>query len=268
MSEGTAAQPMDARELAAARDFAVAAARSAGEVTLRYFRGGVTVERKADHSPVTVADREAEQLLRDRIGSRYPDHAILGEEFGEQDSDSPFRWIIDPIDGTKSFISGIPLYTVLVALCYENEPLLGVIHSPATDETVAATAGGGCTYNGVESGLRHCTGLDGALILTTDIMELARRRPGFATALYRSDAAGRTWADGYGYLMLASGRADAMLDPIVHPWDVAAVKPVLLEAGAKCTDFSGTSDGLGQSVVAAGAELHEALMEMLRRNPD
>src|SRR6476469_1191640 len=127
--------------------FAVEIAREAGELTLRYFRrADVAVETKADDSPVTIADRSAEELLRQRIGERFPRDAIIGEEFGEQTGQSGFQWILDPIDGTKSFIHGVPLYTTLVAVLENDEPRIGVIHAPAVGETAYAAVGSGCWY--------------------------------------------------------------------------------------------------------------------------
>jgi myo-inositol-1(or 4)-monophosphatase len=220
------------------------------------------VELKEDDSPVTVADREAEQVLRDLIHGRYPDWGIVGEEFEDEERESEYRWIIDPIDGTKSFVAGVPLYTVLLALCRKDEPLVGVVHSPGTGETAAAYRGGGCLYNSKSTQMRPSESLAHSLVLTTDFNDLARRMPIFADRLFRSEAAGRTWADGYGYLMLASGRADAMIDPIVHPWDVAAVKPVIQEAGGRITDVAGRAAGLGSSVIAASPALHAELLEL------
>src|SRR3954447_15446002 len=170
-------------EIAERLQFAVGIAREAGDETLRYFRrSDLAVERKADHSPVTVADRSAEELLRQRIGDRFPQDAIIGEEFGEQTGESGFQWILDPIDGTKSFIHGVPLYTTLIAVLQNGEPQIGVIHAPALAETVWAYKGGGCWYQpsaSAEPGAARVSTvgrLSESLLLTTEIASFTTHR--------------------------------------------------------------------------------------------
>ena len=145
-------------------DFAVDAAWQAGQLTLAHFQTGVAVEQKADESPVTIADRGAEQLLRRLIEDRYPDHAIVGEEFGEADRDSTYRWILDPIDGTRSFIRGVPLYGVLIGLEIAGEYVVGVVYLPGLDEMVAAATGQGCRWNGRLAHVSNVSSLDQALV--------------------------------------------------------------------------------------------------------
>ena len=160
-------------------------------------------------------------------------------------------------------MAGVPLFTVLIAVLYEGNPVTGIIHNPITHETVAATTGYGCTYNGRPTSVRDCKGLEEALVLVTDPADLARRNPEFSEVLNREAGQIRTWADGYGYLMVASGRADAMLDPIMNAWDVAAMKPIITEAGGSWSDFAGNPTGLGESGIAAASAVHLEILSWL-----
>ena len=246
-----------------ARVFAEAIAREAGRVTLKYFRRKITVEHKLDNSPVTVADREAETVLRDLIHSRYPDHAIIGEELGEGGSTgSPFTWVLDPIDGTKSFVKGVPLYCVLIALLYERQPVLGVIHNPALEETVSAASGAGCSFQGQPARVSAVDSLSEAWLMLTDPAELARLRPDLGRRLYQTVGHVRTWADAYGYLMVATGRAEIMLDPIMNLWDVAALQPIIEEAGGRFTDLDGNDNATGSNALATNGLLHDAVLAL------
>lgn len=236
----------------------------AGALIRRHFLASTAaVELKSDGSPVTTADREAEQFLRERIQALFPADTVIGEEFETRQGSSSYSWVLDPIDGTKSFVAGVPLFTVLIGLLCEGVPVAGVIHNPITFETVAATSGFGCTYNGRPTRVRSCASLDEALVLVTDPADLARRRPQFSDRLNRTAGQIRTWADGYGYLLVASGRADAMIDPIMNSWDVAPMKPIITEAGGSWSDFSGNDSGLGDSAVAAGEVVHGRLLAWL-----
>lgn len=236
----------------------------AGQIINRYYRSSsFSIETKDDGSPVTEADRHAEQFLRAQISHEFPDDSILGEEYGVHSGTSEFTWVLDPIDGTKSFIARVPLFTTLIAVLENDAPATGVIHNPATHETVSATIERGCTFNGIPTSMRSCEQLSDALVLTTDPSELARRHPAFTQTLTRSASEMRTWADGYGYLMLATGRADLMVDPVMNRWDVAPLLPVVTEAGGVFSDFSGSSDGLGTSAVAAGRQIHAETMRIL-----
>jgi histidinol phosphatase-like enzyme (inositol monophosphatase family) len=233
--------------------FAHEAAWQAGKITLRYFQTGITPELKADESPVTVADREAEAFLRAAIGARYPEHAVLGEEEGASGSaDAEWRWILDPIDGTRSFVRGVPLYGVMIGLEYRHEPVLGVVNMPALHEVVYAARGLGCWWNGRRCHVSQTTRLaDGALLSTAAGERHAKY--GRLEAYQRlMDTAGlfRTWGDCYGYLLVATGRAEAMIDPKMSVWDAAALLPILTEAGGTFTDWRGTptieaGEGLG-----------------------
>ncbi len=216
-------------------------AHEAGQITLRYFQQNVIVERKADESPVTIADREAERYLRAALTAAYPDHAVLGEEDGLTGSEhATYRWVLDPIDGTKSFVRGVPLYGVLIGLLRANEPVLGVIHIPALHETVAAARGLGCAWNGQPCRVSTVSSLRESLVVGT--IAHGYERYGKAEAFQRIvQRAGlfRTWGDCYAYALVATGRAEVALDPEMNLWDAAALLPILTEAGGAYTDWRG-----------------------------
>ena len=218
------------------------------------------MEYKADSSPVTEADRETERLLRHRIAETYPDHDIAGEEFGLPEHRGEWTWVLDPIDGTKSFVHGIPLYTVLVALLHHDEPVVGVIHNPVLEETVSAATGAGCLFNGRPTSVRRCESLEQAEVCTSDFLDLARSAPTLHRRLSERSSFGRTWADAYGYLLLATGRIDIMLDPKMAIWDIAPLYPVVEEAGGHISNLTGERDPLGANALAAVPGLHEKLL--------
>jgi histidinol phosphatase-like enzyme (inositol monophosphatase family) len=245
-------------------DFAAALAEEAGQITLRYFRSGVAVETKSDASPVTIADRETEQFIRDRIIATYPDHGILGEEHGEVNAGARWRWIVDPIDGTQSFIHGVPLYTTLIALECSGDMVAGVIHCPPQAETVAAAVGYGCAWNGQPCRVSDTASLDEARLNVTDYADLLRRKPKFAAALLGRVRMARGWADAYSYLLVATGRADLAVDPVMSLWDCAPLKPIIEEAGGVYTDFDGAPSLHTGSSLASNGKLHAELLELAR----
>ncbi len=223
-------------------DFARQIAYEAGQITLQYFQRDVTIERKADESPVTIADRAAERHLRAMIQAAYPDHAVLGEEDGLSGSEqATYRWVLDPIDGTKSFVRGVPLYGVLIGLLREGEPVLGVIHLPALAETVAAAQGLGCFWNNQPCRVSSISTLRESLVVGTTAHDYERyaKAAAFQRILARA-ALFRTWGDCYGYALVATGRAEVALDPAMNVWDAAALLPILTEAGGTYTDWQGT----------------------------
>ena len=246
-------------------DFATDAAWQAGQLTLAHFQTGIAVEQKADTSLVTAADRGAEQLLRRLIEDRFPDHAIFGEEFGETDRDSTHRWIIDPIDGTQSFVRGVPLYGVLVGLEIAGEMVVGVAYLPGLGEMVAAATGEGCRWNGRPARVSDVPRLDQALVVYTDYANFARY--GRADAWARLQAATYTqrgWSDCYGYCLVATGRAEVMLDPIMSPWDCAALLPILQEAGGTFTDWDGNVTIYAGNALSTNGVLFEQVMEIVQ----
>lgn len=254
---------MDALELKDYLGFAVNAAVGAGKITTEFFLGSIDVDIKTDNTPVTEADRMAEAYIRERIDETYPSHSILGEEAGEKGQVSDYRWIIDPIDGTQSFIRGVPLYTVLIALEVRGEPLVGVIHNPPLQETVAGVTGVGCFYNGAPCQVSSTSELEKAWVQVTDYADLTRRRPRFAKRLLEGSYSCRTWGDAYGYLLVATGRVDVMIDPIMKIWDIAPLKPIITEAGGVFTDLDGTPNAKAESSIACNKVLHKQIMQLV-----
>ena len=257
--------PLATEQLKQLLDFAVDIAREAGAITRQYYQGSFTAERKADHSFVTIADREAETYLRARITEAFPDDSILGEEGGEQSGSTNRRWILDPIDGTYSFVHGVPLYGVLVGLELEGEAVLGVVNLPALDELVYAARGLGCFWNGEPARVSATPALDEALLLSTDFE--ACEQYGFgpaAESLQRRVHARRTWGDAYGHMLVATGRADIMLDPVMNVWDCAPLLPILEEAGGTFTDWTGRRTIDGGNAISTNGLLFDAVMEIVK----
>ena len=245
-------------------EFAIELAWAAGRATLAHFQTGVVAETKEDLTPVTIADREAETRCRRMIEDRYPADGILGEEFGVARADARRRWILDPIDGTKSFVRGVPLYGVLIGLEEEGAPPVGGAHFPALGETVWAARGLGCWWNGRRAAVSQVATLDGALILATDAEHVGQppRTEAWDTLRARS-AFNRTWGDCYGYALVATGRAEAMLDAAASVWDAAAIQPIIEEAGGVFTDWTGAATHTGGSMIATNAALAGAIREIL-----
>lgn len=247
-------------------DFAVDIAREAGAITYRYFQGSFVAEHKADNSFVTNADREAESYLRTRIAEAFPEDSILGEEEGEKAGESNRRWILDPIDGTYSFVHGVPLYGVLIGLELDKEPVLGVVNLPALGDLVYAARGLGCFWNGEVARVSARSALDQALLLSTDfgVCEQYGFGPA-AESLQKQVHARRTWGDAYGHVLVATGRADIMLDPVMNVWDCAALLPILEEAGGTFTDWNGRRTIYGGNAISTNGLLFDEVMEVVRR---
>lgn len=219
---------------------AVCWAKEAGNHTLNYFKKGVQVIEKFDDSPVTIADREAELLIRKRIEETYPNHGIIGEEFGTKEGSEPITWILDPIDGTKSFIHGVPLYTTLIGVLAENKPLIGVIYAPAAAEIAYACKGLGAFYNDNPTHVRACDSLSKATFYTTELSFIyAYGFKNFFDVAHEQCKLHRTWGDAYGHMKVAAGQADLMFDPILNIWDAAALAPIIEEAGGVFSDTKG-----------------------------
>lgn len=256
----------DPNELNQLLQFAVDIARGAGVITDSYFKGSFVPERKADNSFVTVADREAERYLRNRIVEVFPNDAITGEEEGAQSGTSNRRWILDPIDGTYSFVHGVPLYGVLIGLEIEEEPVLGVVNLPALNELVYAARGLGCFWNGERAHVSTTASLDRALLLCTDFGVCVQYGFGpAAAALQQQVHSRRTWGDAYGHMLVATGRADIMLDAVMNVWDCAALLPILEEAGGTFTDWKGIRTIHGGNAIATNSLLFDQVMEIVRK---
>lgn len=244
--------------------FAVDLAYKAGKHTLEYFNKSVQIDRKSDKSPVTVADRETEALMREAISKSFPDHNIIGEEFDNKETDSDFTWILDPIDGTRSFIHGIPLYTTLIGLTFKGQPISGVIYAPATNEMVEAGSGLGCRFNGSSTTVSGCSSLAESTYCTTDaglyrdvgLMEVHEK-------IEERVLLHRTWGDAYGHLKVASGQIDIMVDPILNIWDAAALLPIISEAGGAFVDFSGTSRIDGGNGISGNPVLVQEILTII-----
>lgn len=235
---------------------------------MRHFQVGVEVDTKADGTPVTLADRDAETFLRAAIAERFPDDAVVGEEHENRAGTSGRTWILDPIDGTKAFVHGVPLYSVLVAVALDDGsaqagpmPAVGVIHLPGLGETVSAYRGGGCWWNGRRARVSSTERLADALVTTSDFP--GHEQPAGVDNLYASARLRRTWGDAYGYALVATGRADVMVDPIVAPWDVAAVLPVVEEAGGRFTSLDGRPGPWHGHGVATNGRLHDEVLAAL-----
>jgi len=261
-------------EFLARLETALSAARQAGRSTLEFFQqANLQVDRKSDNSPVTEADRQAEQLLRSRISDTFPGDAILGEEYGEQAGDSGFRWILDPIDGTKSFISGVPLYATLVGVEHQGRGVIGVIDIPALDECVYAASGHGAWHVKGDAEPRPARvstreKLADGLFVTSQVDSFAERGALEAyLELERKAYVTRTWGDAYGYLLVATGRAEVMVDPIVNLWDTAALGPVLEEAGGALTDWQGRPTIHGGEAIGCNPHVLDEVLAITRRYP-
>ncbi len=254
--------------LAGLLDFAVGIAEEAGQVTLPHFGGVVDAADKSDGTPVTEVDRLAESILRTRIRDRFPGDRILGEEEGEETghpTPTRRRWIVDPIDGTRAFMRGVPLYAVLVALEVEGDPVLGVAHFPALSETVAAARGQGCYRDGVRATVSRQATLGRALALTSDpgFTLMSPVGPGWSR-LTSAVAYTRSWGDAYGHCMVATGRAEIMLDPAeLAPWDAAPLLPIVTEAGGRFTDLRGQPTVHGGSGLSSNGLLHQEALALL-----
>ncbi|ACB73570.1 histidinol-phosphate phosphatase [Opitutus terrae PB90-1] len=256
------ARPVD---LTPYRDFMVDLARESGDL-IRTFYGNpqLAVETKSDLSPVTLADRGAEELMRDRIRQNFPQHGVIGEEFGSDKTDADFVWVLDPIDGTKSFITGVPLFATLIALLHEGQPVLGAIHQPVLSQLLIGD-NLSATLNDRPVRCRATTRIEESTLLTSDPLNPAKYRDGARfDALARRARLVRTWGDAYGYLLVATGWADICLDPIMNSWDIAALIPVVRGAGGMITDWQGNAPYPAESTIgSATPELHAQVLAAL-----
>lgn len=251
-------------ELTRALDVALEAAFAAGRRTLGHFQTALDVERKDDDSPVTVADREAETILREHLERAFPTHGVVGEEFGASRPGASHQWYVDPIDGTKSFVRGVPLYAVLVGLEIDGRVEVGVAHFPALGETVAAASGEGTRWNGRRTAVRREAELGRAFVGFTDAASFAAHGRGRAWGEVQARAAYRPgWSDAYGHALVASGRLDAMLDPIMHAWDCGPFPVLLREAGGRFGAWDGSETIHAGEAVSCTAALWPALAPLL-----
>jgi histidinol phosphatase-like enzyme (inositol monophosphatase family) len=270
----------DKNELRSRLEFAVGAARAAGEHALGYFQStDLVIDRKLDASPVTRADREAEQLIRASLGESFPDDAILGEEFGEQSGSTGYRWYLDPIDGTKSFIRGVPLWGTTIGLELDGQPAAGVVAFPGLNEIVWAGSGLGAWWANRVSPLQEGETLPDEA-RPARVSEVSNIADAFmcSTSVKTFDEVGtfagydrlrkavsedRGWGDCYGYLLVATGRIDIHIDPEMNIWDVAPMPTIIEEAGGRATDLDGKRGIDLENLVATNGQLHDRVLELL-----
>lgn len=258
-----AQQPENLEELSV---FAMRLADMAGTISMQHFRRALDVEHKADDSPVTVADRAVEAAMRDRIEEKFPDHGIFGEEHGKENIDSAQMWVLDPIDGTKSFITGMPTFGTLIAYLDQGVPVMGIIDIPATDERWLGVAGKTALFNGFECRTSGCQRLADANLYATspDIFDDAG-----AAAFSRVSAQvamRRFGGDCYAYGLLASGHVDAVMEMSLEPYDYLALVPIIECAGGVVTDWEGerlTDQSDGRVIAAATPELHAEILSLI-----
>ena len=245
-------------------DEAVELAREAGRLTLRWFNDHeLSVLRKDDGSPVTEADKAAEVFLREALAERFPDDAVIGEEYPEEEGTSGRTWIIDPIDGTRSFVRGVPLFTTLLAIFDQHGPAIGVAAVPALDEAVWAGRGLGCFHNGRRCQVSPQTDLSHSYLMTSGVEWWPNNT--FAR-VSQTGARLRTWGDGYGYVLVATGRAEAMIDPGLNLWDIAPMLTIIPESGGQITQWTGTTTPAPGNWLATNGNFHEDLRTLLNND--
>lgn len=255
-------------ELRTLLEFAVEACTEAGEVTLEYFQKDVQVETKSDQTPVTVADRQTEECLRGLIGKYYPSHGIIGEEFGGPHGAHEYNWFIDPIDGTLAFVRGVPIYGVMLGLEQNGEMIVGVINFPALQEIIYAARGNGCYWNGSPARVSNTEKLSDAMLCHAGREYfLKRSREAAYEQLQQASGLQRTWGDCYGHVLVATGRADICVDPIVREWDVAPLIPILQEAGGTFTDWQGKVTAFGGEGISTNGKLLDPILAITRQHP-
>lgn len=254
-------------------DFALQVAREASALILPYYRNpDLEVERKRDTSPVTEADKRAELLIRDRLAHEFPEDAILGEEFPDKPGTTGFRWILDPIDGTKSFIHGVPLFGTLIGVEYEGTCVIGVVRFPALDEVVYAARGGGAWWQIGDTSPRRvrvsnvASLAESTFCMTNPSRWLAMGKGEALEGLLTSAQLSRGWGDCYGHMLVATGRAEVMIDPAMNAWDAAALLPIVEESGGHFVDWSGNATIYGGNGISVVPGLKDEILQRLQRS--
>jgi len=244
-------------------DFSRRLAEISGNVIRHYFRTKVTVDSKIDHSPVTIADKKSEELMREEILKHFPDHGIIGEEFGNHNTDAEYVWVLDPIDGTKSFICGAFSFGTLIGLLKNGQPLLGVINQPILNEFMIGD-NSKTTLNGESVYVRNCNKIEDAVLITCDHFNIGKfQNQQKFDVLAKRVKLYRHWGDCYGYLLLAAGFVDIVIDPIMSVWDSMALIPIIKGAGGIITDYHGNDAVKGNSIVAASSHIHSEVIKAL-----
>ncbi len=241
----------------------------AEKIPRRHFRRGLAVAHKADRSPVTEADQATEKFIREALARAFPDHAILGEEFGTSERDSPWKWVIDPIDGTRSFISGMPLYGMLVALLHRGEAVMGVVRMPELGEVYTGSETGAFLNGDRRLSVSRTSDLSRAFLYINEADKMRAATPAAFARLDRAGADRRYCYDCYPHMLVASGNADACVDFGLKPYDYLAFAPIVRAAGGVVSDWNGAPLGLGSDgrvISAATPELHGAILELLKED--
>lgn len=248
-------------------DAALEISASAAAIPMQYFRSPIAVEDKPDESPVTIADRETETHIRRAIEERFPSHDIFGEEFGRKSSGSEYTWIIDPIDGTRSFICGFPLFGMLLGVLAGDDPVAGIIRMPALGETFAGCRGAGATKDGAPIHCRNGVKPEHARIVVNEANRMRTKQPEQLARLMEFGQIRRFFNDCYPFALLAMGQIDVVVDSDLQPYDYLPVVPVVEAAGGIITTWTGEKLGLksdGSILAAATPELHREVMDRLR----
>jgi myo-inositol-1(or 4)-monophosphatase len=256
-------QSADAAQLQEFSTFISELSKISGAIIRGHYLSGTAVESKSDQSPVTAADRESEQALRAAIMARYPRHGIIGEEFGPHQQEAEYCWILDPIDGTKAFVTNCYIFGTLISLTYRGRPIIGALHSPLMEHLLVGTIAG-TTLNGKPVGMRDCSTIGDAMLLATDHWDIFKYHNGPAfERLSRQARLYRGWGDCHGYFQLATGGADIMLDPVLKIWDIMSFIPIIEGAGGRITDWQGNTPIGATSIVATAGSIHDEVLRAL-----
>jgi len=252
-------------ELIEYKNFCKVLAQTSAKVIKKYFRNGISVESKSDNSPVTIADKKAEEIMRELIMKHFPEHGIFGEEFGVRNKDAEYTWILDPIDGTKSFICGVYSFGTLIGLLKNGEPIVGVYNHPIFNDFLIGD-NIETRINGEITFIRNCRELNKAVLLTTDHLNIEKYQDiKKFNKLIKKVKLYRNWGDCYGYYLLATGYADIMIDPIMSPWDLLPLIPIIKGAGGVITDYQGNDPLKGKSAIAASPHIHSEIISLLNK---
>jgi len=245
------------------REFINHLANVSGKIIRNYFRADINIDNKEDNSPVTIADRKAEEVMREEIMKNFPEHGIIGEEFGNYNESAEFIWTLDPIDGTKSFICGALSFGTLIALLKNGKPVLGAINQPVLNELLIGD-NNTAEINGIKTKLRECNNLSKSVLLTTDHLNIGNyQNLNKFEELIKKVKLYRNWGDCYGYYLVATGFADIMIDPIMSVWDSFPLIPIIKGAGGIITDYQGDDPVGGSSIIAASAGIHNEVINIL-----
>ena len=253
-------------DLLEAKNTALSFLKISNKEIMSWFRTNLTVESKSDQSPVTIADRKAEEILRKKISKAYPGHGIIGEEFGEEDSQSEWVWTIDPIDGTRSFIRGLPLFATLIALLHKGDPVMGIISLPALGETAWAVKGKGAFSENQRLQVSSHDTLKGAFVGTADKYCFKEKKcVSLYNQLHSKAEIVRTYPDSFGHLMAIRGAIDIMIDPWAYIWDYAPCKIMVKEAGGEFANFTGNKSRIDlENAISGNPKMVKAVRKMIR----